>query len=160
MTHEAPVKENNWFDRHKMLAGLGAIVVLVLVIAFTRITTGSSGIGGNSNSGGDKVAVPASTTKDVTEAPPAATSLTFEIAGTARKGIVTWIGDKFSTSQDTEATFPWKKTVKYTSATHGVTVSAANSGPGAITCAIKENGKTIATNSSQGRFAVVSCSVP
>lgn len=144
MTHEVPAKKKNWFARHKILTGLGLMIALVVAI-----TSGSGG----------KDSGPASTTTDITDALSADTSLTFEVTGTARKGSVTWIGDKLSTSQETDAKFPWKKTVKYTAGTLGVNMNAQNTGSGTITCTIKENGKVISTNTSKGDYAVVSCAV-
>jgi hypothetical protein len=61
-------------------------------------------------------------------------------------------------SQDNAARFPWKKTFRNVyDLPMGFNMNAQQNGDGTLTCIIKQDGKVIARNSSQGSYTVVTC---
>lgn len=68
-------------------------------------------------------------------------------------------GDSLNLSQTTSAPLPWTKTITMTGAFGDYVLNAQLTGTGTtISCSIKVNGKQVATNTSHGKFATVSCS--
>lgn len=65
----------------------------------------------------------------------------------------------FNLSQDTNASFPFRKTWKHVSSVPlGWNMNAQQSGGGRLTCIVKYDGKVIARNHSSGDYTTVSCS--
>lgn len=63
----------------------------------------------------------------------------------------------FQIAQETDAGLPWSKTIEAgTGSTFGMNAQHM-SGSGAITCTVEYEGRVIATNTSTGEHAVVTC---
>lgn len=80
------------------------------------------------------------------------------VTGNGSSASVTWSppGSSFDISQETSASLPWSKSWPTDSRGYGGLNAQLMSGT-EITCEIKVNGKVVKTNTSTGRYAVVSC---
>src|SRR4051812_40637025 len=132
-------------------AGFWIIALVALAIvsaALTRAAAGGASSGGDDNS-------------RFTPNLPTEVSLTFEISGAATEATsISYLGNGFQITQETNVPLPWTKTVSYTSGTTGVNINAQNAGSGTIACSITRDGQLIAQNESSGDYAVVGCAVP
>jgi hypothetical protein len=109
------------------------------------------------SSGGSDTAGPgAQGAADDTVAESGDKTIIMEVTG-AKKADITY-GLNSDQSQANGAKVPWKKTLKSSEALTIGTLVAQNKGDGKITCTIKVNGKVVKTNSSEGEYAVVTCS--
>lgn len=83
----------------------------------------------------------------------------FEITGNGSSALVTWITPgTFSISQDTQAALPWTQIFpgSFSKYERGNFSAQMNNGT-SITCNLYINGKLVDTNTSTGRYAIVSC---
>lgn len=138
---------------------LGAVVLLIVVIS---VSTGGKGGSGTSTStpltpgAGSPASQVAATTA------PAQDTIVYTVTG-GHASDITYAqpGESFQQSQLTDRTaLPWSKT--WTVAPDGyssitLSIVAQNAGGGTIGCQISINGKTVASNSSTGEYAVVDC---
>lgn len=88
-------------------------------------------------------------------------SVSYSVTGTG-KAIVSYDvqhGDSLNLAQTTSATLPWTKTITMTGAFGDYVLNAQSTGTGTtISCKITVNGKQVASNTSHGKDATVSCS--
>lgn len=83
----------------------------------------------------------------------------FEVAGTAASASNITYGLGGNMSQDNGQKLPWSKQAKSTDAFLFTSLSAQSAGgSGTITCKVTVDGKLVAENTSQGQYAVVTCS--
>ncbi|GAB2471157.1 PASTA domain-containing protein [Xylanimonas ulmi] len=89
--------------------------------------------------------------------------VTLRVHGDSARGSVTWFApNEWSIQQATSEPLPWSQTWMRSSrpARHergSVTAQRGSAGAGSISCEILVNGEIVATNTSTGPFAVVSC---
>lgn len=169
--YPAPKKEH--FLRNAFLVGLGAVVLLIILIGGIAAVTGKS-----SQPQGQPPAplvlasptsstlpmtpsryVPSSVTPSISYAPPAGDRWTF-IVETTGPGLnsVTYMKPGFNIAQDTAP--KGKRWVKEIQADYGFgqpNMNAQNKDKGSITCRIQKNGETVVENTSDGAYAVVMC---
>ncbi|MCD2198258.1 MmpS family protein [Actinomycetospora endophytica] len=85
---------------------------------------------------------------------------TYKITGPSR-AMITYTKANLQIAQESSAKVPWTKTVDKSGGSFSVaSLTAQNSGSGTISCSITddETGAVIASNSSEGPYAVVTCS--
>lgn len=89
----------------------------------------------------------------------ASDTYTYRVTGPNR-AMITWSGKGGNISQETAARLPWNKKVDspgYPGMAFA-SVSAQNSGSGTISCQILgPGGSVVAENSSEGAYAIVTC---
>lgn len=111
--------------------------------------------------GAAKSAAPAPAKPQPAEEKDSGHTVVYRITGTVGKASVTYAAGKAGDiSQDNGAALPWTKTIKVEDGPFLIFhISAQNAtGGGKIGCEISFDGKVVATNSSSGAYAVVSCS--
>jgi len=85
----------------------------------------------------------------------------YEVTGTVRKASVTYTDGNTSTSQDTEAKVPWRKSIATKGSVIVYQVLAQNmdmgGSGGKISCKITVDGKVEAENTSKGMGAIATC---
>lgn len=138
---------------------VGGIIALIVIIAAAN--------SGGSTSAPSTSASPASSTSaggGGQEAAPAAAeghTVTYQVSGPAKAGNVTYTKEGFQMEQVSEAKLPWSKDLTFkddVSAFSGLSLVAQNGGSkGDITCKILVDGKEIASSTSSGAYAVVTC---
>ncbi len=82
-------------------------------------------------------------------------TIVIEVTG-AKKADVTY-GLNTDQSQANGTAVPWKKTLTTTEPLTIVTLLAQNKGGGTISCKITVDGKVVKTNSSEGEYAIATC---
>jgi hypothetical protein len=82
-------------------------------------------------------------------------TITMEVTG-PKKASITY-GLNADQSQANDAKVPWKKTMTTSEAFSIATLVAQNSGGGTISCRITVDGKVVKKNSSEGEYAMVTC---
>jgi len=83
--------------------------------------------------------------------------VTYEVVGSsAYANNVTWSTQQ-GQQQDTEASLPWSRIFTTGSGFQSFVVLAQNSGSGYISCKITVDGKVIASQTSTGQYATVTC---
>jgi hypothetical protein len=89
-------------------------------------------------------------------------SVTSNGSGTALITYATFTGGGMQQAQDASATLPWTKTLTLSSVGMNIMSLVAEASSGAndqsISCSISRGGRVIATNTSTGGYAVVTCS--
>lgn len=86
-------------------------------------------------------------------------TVVFEVAGTTGSASNISYGMGANLSQDNGQKLPWRKESKSTDALLLTSLSAQSAGgSGTITCKITVDGALVAENTSQGQYAVVTCS--
>jgi copper(I)-binding protein len=89
-------------------------------------------------------------------------SVTSNGSGTALITYATFTGGGMQQAQDASATLPWTKTLTLSSGGMNIMSLVAQASSGAndqsISCSISRGGRVIATNTSTGGYAVVTCS--
>lgn len=108
------------------------------------------------------IAVAVSAGKAINQLNDTPETVSYSVTGTG-KAIVSYDvqhGDSLSFAQTSSATLPWTKTITMTGAFGDYVLNAQlTGGTGTtISCSIQVNGKQVATNTSHGKFATVSCS--
>lgn len=83
----------------------------------------------------------------------------YRVDGTATKALqVSYSTQNFGISQDADAALPWAVELPMSGAYSVASMNAQNAGGGSITCTIKVDNVVVDTNTSNGQFAIVSCS--
>ncbi|MDN5856199.1 MAG: hypothetical protein L0K86_25825, partial [Actinomycetia bacterium] len=131
---------------------VGGIVALIVIIAAV-------------NGGGDSASTTAAGFGTAgSEAKPAAAAghaVTYQVSGPAKAGNVTYTKEGFQMEQVSNAKLPWSKDLTFKddiTAFSGLSLVAMNGGTGGdITCKILVDGKEIASSTSSGAYAVVTC---
>lgn len=86
-------------------------------------------------------------------APP---TVTYEVIGDGTRATITWVAPgTFDISQATDARLPWRMTFETESAYRNFNAQIMSGST--VTCNIYVNGELLKTNTSTGRFSVVSC---
>lgn len=147
---------------------LAAVIVVIVVAAVSTSggNTGSTTGGGTTTApltSGDPASPAGQVAITTAPTPPAANdTVVYTITGGHAQDI-TYIapGGNVQESQVTDRTaLPWTQSFTVPAGTEGLTMelTAQNAGGGTIGCTITVNGKAVASNSSSGEYAVVSCS--
>lgn len=124
---------------------LGALVLLIVIIVAANSGGRSPG-----SSGGSNPAAP--------EASGDTATVVYEVLGAKSANNITYSADGGGgISQENGAQLPWKKEVKIERGFAITQVTAQNAGSGTITCRITVDGEVVKELSSQGQYAVVSC---
>lgn len=87
------------------------------------------------------------------------TTVVYEVTGPS-KASVTYTKEGFQMEQVTSAKLPFRKELQFSdevSAFTGLSIVAQNAGSGDITCRILVDGKEVASSTSSGAYAVVTC---
>lgn len=80
----------------------------------------------------------------------------YSVTGNGSRATITWIPPgSYSISQASDASLPWSMSFNTTSSYGNFNAQIMNGTE--VTCTIKVNGKVVKTNTSTGRYAVVSC---
>lgn len=107
------------------------------------------------------IAVVASANNAINQLNNTPETVSYSVTGTG-KAIVSYDvqhGDSLNLAQTTSATLAWTKAITMTGAFGDYVLNAQLTGTGTtISCSITVNGKQVATNTSHGKFAAVSCS--
>lgn len=82
--------------------------------------------------------------------------ITYTVTGSGSASI-SYSDASFQIAQDADASLPWSKTIDAGAGSTFVMNAQHMDGSGAITCTVEYEGRVIATNTSSGEYAVVSC---
>ena len=138
---------------------VGAAVLLVLIISISTSGGGTStptASSGASPAASSSAAAPAAAA-ETTATSAAATGVVYTVSGSGKANNISYGEATKGISQANGERLPWTKS---TAATEGFAIYslvAQNNGSGEITCSITVDGKEIATNTSSGQYAVVTC---
>lgn len=133
---------------------VGGLIVLIVILA-VAVPKGSAPTSATTSSGGGGASAQPADTSSGTE-----NVVTYEVTGPA-KASVTYMTEGFQTAQVQDAKLPFRKDIQFTNDVgkfSGLSLVAQNSGAkGDITCRILLDGKEVASNTSSGAYAVVTC---
>jgi hypothetical protein len=130
MAHPNPPK------RRRKWPWIAAAALLAIIV----IAAMSSGDSGSPGAGGDTAQV------------------VYEVDGADQAGNISYAADGTgSIAQDNNVPLPWRKEITVQRGFAIVTLTAQNAGAGTITCRIIVDGQVVRELSSQGEYAVVSC---
>jgi hypothetical protein len=116
-----------------------AAAILLLIVVVAAMSSGDTG-SGSPGSGGDTAQV------------------VYEVDGAQHANNISYAADGGgSIAQDNNVPLPWRKEITVERGFAIVNLTAQNAGSGTITCRIVVDGEVVREVSSQGEYAVVSC---
>ena len=135
-----------------VLSVLALLVCILWVAAFGKAvdnaTTGTA-------------STPAGVSAPAQQAAAGGHTVTYQVSGPTRAGNVTYTEEGFQMEQASQVTLPWSKDLTFkddVSKFSGLSlVAQKGGGSGDITCRILVDGKEIASSTSSGAYAVVTC---
>lgn len=135
---------------------VGALAAVLLIAAVAGGGSGDSPTSTPTPAAGAPAAPAAET------AAAAGHTVTYQVTGPAKASNVTYTKEGFQMEQVSSAKLPWSKDLTFkddVSAFSGLSLVAQNGGTsGDITCKILVDGKEVASSTSSGAYAVVTCS--
>ena len=144
---------------------VGGIVLLFVIIGVANGGGSATPTNATTTPTAAASAAAAPTIPAVEQPPPAAepagSVVVYEVTGSGTAGNVTYMKEGFSQEQQTSAKLPWRKELQFEEKVGGfaplslVAQNGANSGD--ITCRITVDGEVVGESTSNGQYAVVTC---
>lgn len=134
---------------------LGAVVLLFIIII--AVNSGGGTPSPTGSTGAASAASPGAAAPGTSSSAPAASGVVYEVTGSGQATSISY-GSNGGISQENGARLPFTKTAPAQDGFGIYSLTAQTSGSGSISCKITANGKEIANQTSNGQYAVVSCS--
>jgi hypothetical protein len=140
---------------------VGGIVVLIIIISVSSKGSGNAPTATGAGAAAPTTQAQAPAQPSASPAPDSSSSgasnVVYEVTGTGKANNITYGDVTKGLSQQNGTKLPWKKTVPSSEGFAAYGLTAQNGGSGDISCKITVDGKEVASNTSSGQYAVVSC---